>query len=188
MNLGDGFSVTSDYNLDSFNDGDTYTTTGYDDELDIPDFLDELDSDGGVAAVFAFVFAFLGIFLGTILVLYIYNGIVTMKIFGKANHKNPWAGWVPYYNIYVLSEVSGYPGYMGLISAFAPMVPLVGAIASLVIRILILHKLSLSFGHDAGFTVGLVLLNPIFMGILAFGKSEYVGPGGDSKVKPEWAN
>ena len=188
MNLGDDYSITSDYSLDDFYDGDTYTTTGYDDVPEMPDYFKDLDPDGGAATIFAIIMAMLGFILVTVIILYIYNGIVCTKIFKKANHKNPWAGWVPYYNIYVLSEVSGYPGYMGLISAFAPMVPFVGAIASLVIRILILHKLSLSFGHDAGFTVGLVLLNPIFMGILAFGKSEYVGPGGDSKVKPEWAN
>lgn len=34
-----------------------------------------------------------------------------------------------------------------------------------------------SFGKDAGFTVGLVLLPTIFYMILGFGKAEYIGNG-----------
>lgn len=189
MELGEDYSITSDYGLNDYTDAfdsDTYTTTGID---DTPDILDDIDFDGtDAAAIFAFIFGFIGIILACLAIVYVYNGICTMKIFGKANHKNPWAGWVPYYNMWVLAEVGGYPGYLGLIGAFAPMIPMVGALASLVIRVLLLHKLSLSFGKDAGFTVGLVLLYPIFIGILAFGSAEYVGPGGDDKIKPEWAN
>lgn len=48
-------------------------------------------------------------------------------------------------------------------------------IAVFVIAIISLHKLSKAFGHGAGFTVGLVLLSPIFILILAFGSSQYVG-------------
>ena len=36
-------------------------------------------------------------------------------------------------------------------------------------------KLSEAFGHGAGFGLGLIFLNPIFMPILAFGSSQYVG-------------
>ena len=189
MELGEDYSITSDYGLTDYTDAyesDTYTTTGVD---DVPEIFDDLDFGGAEAAgVIAFIFAFIGIFIGLFIIVYVYNSICAMKIFGKANHKNPWAGWVPYYNLWVLAEVGGYPGYLGLIAALAPMVPAVGALASLVLRVLLLHKISLSFGKDAGYTVGLVLLYPIFIGILAFGSAEYIGPGGDSKVKPEWAN
>ena len=42
-----------------------------------------------------------------------------------------------------------------------------------------MHKLSQSFGHGIGFTLGLVFLNPIFLMILGFDKnSQYVGPAG----------
>lgn len=39
--------------------------------------------------------------------------------------------------------------------------------------------LSKSFGKDEGFTVGLVLVNLIFLAILAFGDAKYLGPFGD---------
>ena len=48
-------------------------------------------------------------------------------------------------------------------------------IAALIIEINEDSKLSKSFGHGAGFTVGLVFLNPIFKLILGFGSSQYVG-------------
>ena len=49
-------------------------------------------------------------------------------------------------------------------------------IASIVINIITLHKLSKSFGYGAGFTLGLLFLSVIFYIILGFGSSQYVGP------------
>lgn len=43
------------------------------------------------------------------------------------------------------------------------------------------YNLAKSFGKGAGFTVGLVLLPFVFYMILAFGKDEYIGPGGNVK-------
>lgn len=45
-----------------------------------------------------------------------------------------------------------------------------------VVSIIVLNDLSRSFGHGVGFTIGLILLSPIFILILAFGSSRYVGP------------
>ena len=50
-------------------------------------------------------------------------------------------------------------------------------IVDIVIVILVLHSLSLSFGHGAGFTVGLVFLSIIFLYILAFSSNTYRGAG-----------
>ncbi len=187
MNLGEDYSLITDYDFGDYNeyyDNDAITTEEPD--LNIEDF--KFDGADAVASVLAIVMAFLAFFLILIVAIYVYNGIALMRIFKKANHKNPWASWVPFYNRWVLAEVSGYPGYLGLISCFASAAPIVGPIAMLVIMILIYNQLSKSFGKDGGFTVGLVLLCPIFIGILAFGGSEYIGPNGDNKATPEWAN
>lgn len=51
-----------------------------------------------------------------------------------------------------------------------------------IVALLQTHKLSRSFGHKFGFTLGLIFLNPIFLLILAFGKnSQYVGPAVKNK-------
>jgi hypothetical protein len=49
-------------------------------------------------------------------------------------------------------------------------------LAAAVIGIIDIHKLSKSFGHGVGFTLGLIFLSPIFTLILGFGSSEYIGP------------
>jgi predicted membrane protein len=55
----------------------------------------------------------------------------------------------------------------------ANLLQLVVAIVLLVYSVKIYHALSKAFGHDSGFTVGLVLLSIIFLPILAFGDSRF---------------
>ncbi len=50
----------------------------------------------------------------------------------------------------------------------------------IVISLVDVHKISKSFGHGFGFTLGLIFLSPIFTLILGFGKSQYIGPNGES--------
>jgi Family of unknown function (DUF5684) len=50
-------------------------------------------------------------------------------------------------------------------------------IVNIVVAIILWYELSVSFGHGVGFTIGLVLLNWIFLLILGFGSSRYLGPG-----------
>ena len=50
-------------------------------------------------------------------------------------------------------------------------------ITAFVLEIMFLNRVSKAFGHGAGFTVGLVFLNFIFILILAFSKSERVVSG-----------
>lgn len=88
-------------------------------------------------------------------------------IFVKAGEEG-WKAIIPIYNYYVLLKVVGRPGWWLLLY----LVPIV----NFVIYIIVMNDLSKSFGHGAGFTVGLVLLNWIFLMILAFGSSTYGGP------------
>ena len=128
-------------------------------------------------------------------------GIVSLWILFKKAGDKGWKAIIPFYNSYtsfklfwktsmfwVMLVVALVVGVLsGTVSArilidgmsgvniFLTALVAVLCIVSLVINIIFNHKLSKSFGHGAGFTVGLVLLNPIFMLILAFGSSEYVG-------------
>lgn len=88
-------------------------------------------------------------------------------IFVKAG-EDGWKAIIPIYNYYVLLKVVGRPGWWLLLY----LVPIV----NFVIYIIVMNDLSKSFGYGAGFTVGLVLLNWIFLMILAFGSSTYRGP------------
>lgn len=88
------------------------------------------------------------------------------KIFTKAGRPG-WASIVPFYNLYVEFEIAGMNGWLFLLL----LVP----IANIVILIMLYIKLAQVFGKDAGFTIGLIFLNMIFLLILAFGSAQYQG-------------
>ncbi|RKJ81914.1 hypothetical protein D7X33_03010 [Butyricicoccus sp. 1XD8-22] len=126
------------------------------------------------------------------LIWYVFQVIAYWKIFEKFGEAG-WKSIIPFYNTYIqfkatwnvkmfavlvallvlvnLSSV-GEGTAIGLIFA---IVSLIAAIAILVILVMSDYKLSKAFGHGAGFTVGLVLLDPIFKLILGFGGSQYIG-------------
>lgn len=94
------------------------------------------------------------------------------KIFTKAG-KPGWAILIPFYNVIVLLQIIGKPWWW-LLLLLVPFVNIVFIIWSL-------NLLSLSFGKDTGYTVGLILLSPVFIPLLGLGSAEYKGPAGDSK-------
>ena len=93
------------------------------------------------------------------------------KVYTKAAQPG-WACIIPIYNIYILTKIAGKPGIWTLWC----LIPIV----NIVFIIWLYNMLSKSFGHDEGFTVGLLLLGFIFWPILGFGKSKYLGPYGDT--------
>ena len=97
--------------------------------------------------------------------------IANWKIFTKAGEKG-WKCLIPIYNTVVLFKIAGISPLL-IFVYFASIIPFVGWIAVLGVTIYLMHNLAKAFGKDAGFTVGLVLLNTIFTLILAFDKSEY---------------
>lgn len=74
----------------------------------------------------------------------------------------------------VLLEIVGKPWWWLLLM----LIPIV----NIVIIIMVYHQLSLSFGKDVGFTIGLILLSIVFIPLLAFGDAKYIGPGGTPRV------
>lgn len=78
-----------------------------------------------------------------------------------------WAAIIPIYNYLMVIKIAGKPWWFILLT----LIPVV----NLVIYIIILNGLSKSFGKDEGFTVGLFFLHFIFLPILGFGQSKYVG-------------
>jgi hypothetical protein len=89
------------------------------------------------------------------------------KIFTKAG-KPGWAAIIPIYNIIVLLEIVGKPAWWIILL----LIPLV----NIVIAIIVVHRLSLSFGQGVGMTILLLLLGIVGYPVLAFGSAKYVGP------------
>lgn len=102
--------------------------------------------------------------------------IVAMwKLFSKAGEKG-WKAIIPFYNTVILFKISGLSPWLILVY-LASIIPVIGWIAPIVMNAILAYKIAKSFGKDGGWAVGIYFLAPIFYMILAFGKSEYVGPG-----------
>jgi len=95
--------------------------------------------------------------------------IAYWKIYEKAG-KPGWASLIPFYNLIVLFEIIGKPWWW-LLLMLIPGINIIFAVWTY-------NLVSKSFGHSEGFTIGLILLGFIFIPILAFGDSKYIGPAG----------
>jgi uncharacterized membrane protein YhaH (DUF805 family) len=94
------------------------------------------------------------------------------KVFTKAGEAG-WKSIIPIWNVIVLLRIAGRPWWW----VFLFFIPIVGFI----IAIIAWNDLSKSFGKGVGFTIGLILLYPIFIMILGFGGATYLGPAGPER-------
>jgi hypothetical protein len=99
--------------------------------------------------------------------------IAQWKVFEKAGQPG-WACIIPIYNIYIMTKIAGKPGIWTLLC----LIPFI----NIIFIVWLYNMISKSFGHDEGFTVGLLLLSFIFWPILGFGKSKYLGPYGNPEA------
>lgn len=101
-------------------------------------------------------------------------------IFTKAGQPG-WAAIVPFYKQYIEFKIYWGNGWLFLVPivlaalAFVPLLGQLLILANLVITIVTQYKKTVSFGQGVGFTIGLVLVNPIFNMILGFGQYQYLG-------------
>lgn len=73
----------------------------------------------------------------------------------------------------MLLRIAGRPWWWLLLM----LIPIV----NIVVLIIVYNDPSKSFGHGVGFTIGLIFLSPIFLCILGFGSSRYLGPAGPER-------
>jgi hypothetical protein len=139
-------------------------------------FLQTVTSPDQAAAAAGAVGGLLGGIVG-----YLLTTIPLYGVFKKAAHPDApaWGAFVPIYNYYCLTKVVGRPWWWLLLL----LVPVVQVVAGIVL----LHDLSRSFGHGAGFTVGLFLLTFVFLFVLWLGSSRYHGPAAAQGVRPSYA-
>jgi hypothetical protein len=106
-------------------------------------------------------------------ILWIYLAILVLWVLGmwcvfaKAGESG-WQALIPIWSLIVLLRIVGRPTWWFILY----LIPVVG----LIVWIVVASDLSKSFGRGTGTTVGLILLQPIFIPILGFGSAEYQGP------------
>lgn len=102
--------------------------------------------------------------------------VITLWIIFNKCGKPGWASIVPIWNLWVLFEITDLPGWLSLL----PVANIIGALVAS-------FRLSKVFGKGAGFGLGLIFFNTIFMCILAFDKNAQVGGGNvqEETISPE---
>jgi len=90
--------------------------------------------------------------------------ICQRRIFKKAGLPG-WGAIIPFYNIYLRFKTAGMSWWWVLSLLIAPVF--------VIAFIVSLFKIAKNFGRHWTFALGLWFLNPIFIWILAFGKSSY---------------
>ena len=130
-------------------------------------FYTDIDygSSSGAAGLTGAIAAFIGVVWIIAMGMYVLQIIAMWKIFTKAN-KPGWASIVPVYNIYTLLQIAEVPTWYLLLL----IIPVANIYATFKMYIELAHK----FGKDTGFGIGLVLLNPVFILVLAFGNATYI--------------
>lgn len=135
-------------------------------------------SSGGALAAF---FAAIGSMMLLWLAIYVVFIIANWKIYTKAGRAG-WKSLIPIYNMWVLFEIVGWEGW----KIFLLLIPFYNIY--LIIKFYI--ELSKAYSQESIFALGLILLNPVFMLILAFGNAKYartpvsVGPAPEASATP----
>ena len=95
--------------------------------------------------------------------------IAWWKLFEKAGEAG-WKSLIPFYNTYTLVKIADGNGIKFLLL----LIPVVNIIFGIILAL----RIAKAFGKSGGFALGLILLSPIFMAILGFSDSQYLGPQG----------
>ena len=146
------------------------------------EFMAQVASSGMESMIIKALLPVIAIMAVIVAINYILSAIGYVKMFQKANIAK---GMIPLWNTFTAFQMTDNLNMfwiligVSVVSSVISTIPvissltIVGSISALYIVILQEHKLSKAFGHGAGYTVGLVLLRPIFMLILGCGSSQY---------------
>lgn len=109
------------------------------------------------------------ILISIVLIPFIIIPIISFwKIFEKAGEPG-WAALIPIFNLITLMKIIEKPWWWALLC----IIPYLGMIWFIWSHNLMVKR----FGKTESFTAGIIFLAPIFLPILAFGNSKFIGQG-----------
>jgi hypothetical protein len=117
---------------------------------------------GTVFAILWIVYlAIIGFALVVGLVIYILDGFAFMKLFRKVGIE-PWAAWVPVFNVWRILELGGQPGWLALIA----LIPYGGSVTA-VFAAIGAYKTGIAFRKDGSWVVLFIFLPFVWAWMLA---------------------
>ena len=100
-------------------------------------------------------------------VYYVLMGLSFMKLFRKVGVE-PWAAWVPIFNVWRILELGGQQGWFSLFVLISP-----GAIVTVVFEAIAAHRIGLAFGKTGEWVVLFIFLPFVWAWILASDSAVY---------------
>jgi len=116
--------------------------------------------------------SFFAVFAVIGLALYVYASLALMAIAQKTKTENPWLAWIPFANLYLMTQIGKVPWWTLLIVVLTGFIPVVGVLVSLGIMVWWWWKIA-EARHRPGWWGVLMLLpvvNLVLMGMLAWSK------------------
>ena len=115
----------------------------------------------------AIYFGVLGFLVLVALVVYVLNGFAFMALFRKVGIE-PWAAWVPYFNVWRILELGGQYGWFSLFVLISP-----GAIVTVVFECIAVHRTGIAFRKPGSWVVLFIFLPFVWAWLLASDKEVY---------------
>jgi Family of unknown function (DUF5684) len=107
------------------------------------------------------------------LAIYVVLVVGTWRVFRKADRPGWWS-IIPLWNAIVLLQITGRSGWW-VLGYFVPLL-------NLFVHIRWGIEMAQSYGRGIGFAIGLILLEPLFLVILGFDGSRYLGPAAGGRL------
>jgi len=126
-------------------------------------------TSGDWAAIWPWLAAYLVIILVVGLVTYVYMAWATMVIAKKTNTDKPWLAWIPFANVYLMTQIAKVPWWTFLV-IFLTWIPFVGPLAALAAYVWWWWKISEARNRPGWWSILLMIpvVSFVFMGILAW--------------------
>jgi hypothetical protein len=104
------------------------------------------------------------------IVVYLITAWFLSRVFSKAGIP-AWMGWVPFVNIFHLYKLGGFSGWWILIN----LVPFLGNLVAVILLWIAEYRISKGFEKPGVFVLVAIFFHIIWLGILAFDRSRWIG-------------
>lgn len=131
-------------------------------------FLEQI----GTGGMLALSLGILGGILFIALLMYIYQAFALMTLARRTKTKNGWLAWIPFANIYLITQIAKKEWWWTLIIIFGGFIPILGGLivlAGMVYLFYFIAKIR-RLPEWTCVLMAIPLVNLVYLGILAWGK------------------
>jgi len=118
---------------------------------------------GGLAALIA---AFFIVFLLIFLIVYVVMALSLMIIARKTKTPNGWLAWIPFANVFLMTNIAKMHWLWALGIILLPFVPIIGGLVSLALSIAVVWKIAERRGKPG--PLSLLMLFPVLGALILF--------------------